>query len=85
MEKIKKEDVRIGLKVIHPDHGSDCGIITEISTYHSVYVEFDNGGTGFCCLEENCHDYDPLYYPLKGERAIKLKNLRDATEEKITK
>lgn len=61
MEKIKLEDIKVGLVVY--DDGGDKGVISNFSDIHNVEVKF-NGGVGLFCLEPTCYEreYAPLYY-----------------------
>ena len=57
------------------DGEGNVGTVKECEDIHNVFVEYDNGGSGFHCLVEGCTDtttindeqfeiphYDPLYY-----------------------
>jgi hypothetical protein len=55
-------NIVIGMLVQDSDIEFGIGIIKECNDIHNVFVEFVNGASGLYCLDENCDDYDPLYY-----------------------
>ena len=57
------------------DIDNNRGTVTQCDDVHNIVVEYDNGGSGFHCLVEDCVEtttindqlidiphYDPLYY-----------------------
>ncbi len=71
---VTKSNITGGRKVID-DEGNVGTIIHYDEALHNVFVEYDNGGSGFHCLNEGCTEpmemdwykfeneqYDPLYY-----------------------
>ena len=56
-EILKPEDIVIGTKVVDTD--GDTGVIKNVISIHNVYVEYDNGGSGLYCLDDNCKERHP--------------------------
>lgn len=71
---VTRSNITGGRKVI--DNEGNVGTIKRYDeALHNVFVEYDNGGSGFHCLNEGCKEpmevnehkfendqYDPLYY-----------------------
>lgn len=59
---IPYSDIRVGMLVKDFDEELGIGMVIKCDDIHNVFVEYLNGGSGLCCLDEKCADYDPLYY-----------------------
>lgn len=57
---IISSDISDGMKVI--DEDGIKGEVKQCYDIHNVFVVYNKGGSGFYCLDENCKDYDKLYY-----------------------
>ncbi len=71
---VTRSNINGGRKVI--DNEGNVGVVKHYDEeLHNVFVEYDNGGSGFHCLNEGCTEpmevnghkfeneqYDPLYY-----------------------
>ena len=70
---VSHSNMFVGMRV--KDNEGNVGSIIDCKDIHNVYVEYDNGGSGFHCLVEGCVEkttiddmeidiphYDPLYY-----------------------
>jgi hypothetical protein len=53
------ENIEVGMRVI--DQDDHIGTIKECEDIHNILVEYENGGSGFYCLDEKCEEYDELY------------------------
>jgi hypothetical protein len=69
-EIVSHSDLVIGMRIT--DNDGNVGIVKDCDDLHNVFVEYDNGGSGFHCLIEECIEttsklvdipqYDHLYY-----------------------
>lgn len=57
---VMSSNIHNGLKVT--DEDGVIGEVKQCDDLHNIWVVYDNGGSGFYCLDENCKDYDKLYY-----------------------
>ena len=60
--KVHFSDIYIGMVVKDLDEDFGIGVVEKYYDKHNVFVKFKNGGSGLYCLDEDCEDYDPLYY-----------------------
>lgn len=60
------ESLYIGMRLY--DTAGNFGTVVIIDDIHNVWVEFDNSGAGYHCLDEKCHYYDRFFSvsPLKS-------------------
>lgn len=60
MNKLKFTELKVGMRV--KDDDGNIGIIKKCKDIHNVEVNFEVGGAGIYCLDENDNDYyDPIY------------------------
>ena len=52
------ESLYIGMSVY--DTAGNFGTVMIIDDIHNVWIEFDNGSSGYYCVDEKCHYYDQL-------------------------
>lgn len=53
------ETIEVGMKVI--DQDDKIGIVKECSDIHNILVEYEDGLSGFYCLDKKCDLYDKLF------------------------
>ena len=53
------ESLYIGMRVY--DDTGNLGTVMAIDGIHNVWIEFDNIGAGYHCLDEKCHFYDRFF------------------------
>jgi hypothetical protein len=58
---LKFEDLSEGKKV--ENWWFESGTVKECTDPHNVLIEFDNGGSGLYCMDQDCNDRDftPIY------------------------
>ena len=57
---LKFEELMVGMRV---EDGGEPGKVVECDDPHNIFIEYDNGGSGFYCIAEDCEEKDvvPLY------------------------
>lgn len=67
MDIVTFDDVYVGMRVVDVD--GYIGVVMNCDDIHNVHVEYDDGGSGLYCLDEDCDKcsgdnaryYDPLF------------------------
>ena len=57
IQSLKFEELKVGMIV--EDLWCERGKIIECDDPHNVFVQYDNGGSGLYCLDNDCDDRDP--------------------------
>jgi hypothetical protein len=60
MNKIPFNQLNVGM--IAKDNTGYIWVVYNIIDIHNIHVKFIIGSNALFCLDENCEEYDPLYY-----------------------
>ena len=87
---MKFADVKEGMRVANVEDPANKvpGVVKKIYDVHNVEVEYDKGGAGIFCLDENCAVYEGNFLEPINDEAMNLEDLepiRVSTAKKLEK